>query len=54
MPMNPARRDQTPPVRKAKGVNLESMSPPDAKAMTINITNTAAKTGRTVLYCRCR
>ena len=42
--------DQMPPVRKANGVNLESILPPEAKAMTSRITNTTAKTLATVVY----
>ena len=50
MPMKPASMDQMPPVRKANGVNLESISPPVANAMTSRITNTTANTFATVVY----
>ena len=50
MPMKPASMDQMPPVRKAKGVNLESICPPEAKAMINRITNTTTKTFATVVY----
>ena len=50
MPMKPASMDQTPPVKNAKGVNLESIRPPDAKAMTSKITNTTTNTLATVVY----
>ena len=43
MPTKPASMDQMPPVRKAKGVNLESILPPEAKAMTSRTTNTTSK-----------
>ena len=42
--------DQIPPVRKAKGVNLESMAPPVPKAMTSSRMNTTTKTFATVAY----
>ena len=50
MPMKPASMDQIPPVRKAKGVNLDSMSPPLPKAMISRTTKTTAKTLATVVY----
>ena len=50
MPMRPASMDQIPPVRKAKGVNLDSMLPPLAKAMMARITKTTANTFATVEY----
>ena len=50
MPMKPASMDQMPPVRKAKGVNLESICPPEAKAMISKITNTTTNTLATVVY----
>ena len=50
MPMKPASMDQIPPVKNAKGVNLESIRPPDAKAMTSKITNTTTNTFATVVY----
>ena len=42
--------DQIPPVRKAKGVNLDSILPPLAKAITSRITKTTANTLATELY----
>ena len=42
--------DQIPPVRKAKGVNLDSMSPPLPKAMISRTTKTTANTLATVVY----
>ena len=54
MPMKPASMDQIPPVTKAKGVNLESISPLEAKAMTSRSTKTTRNTLATVLYCRLR
>ena len=48
--MKPASMDQMPPVRKANGVNLESISPPVANAMTSRITKTTANTFATVVY----
>ena len=51
MPTKPASMDQMPPVTKAKGVNWESISPPEPKAMTSKMTNTTAKTFATVVYC---
>ena len=50
MPMKPASMDQMPPVRNAKGVNWESMSPPDPKAITSNTMNTTRNTLNTVVY----
>ena len=50
MPIRPASMDQIPPVRKAKGVNLDSISPPLAKAMMARITKTTTKTLATVVY----
>ena len=50
MPMKPASMDQMPPVRKAKGVNLDSISPSVAKAMISRTTNTTTKTLATVVY----
>ena len=50
MPMKPASMDQMPPVRKAKGVNWESMSPPDPKAITSSTMNTTRNTLNTVVY----
>ena len=43
MPMKPASMDQIPPVRNAKGVNLESISPPLAKAMISRTIKTTSK-----------
>ena len=51
MPMKPASMEKMPPVKKAKGVNLESIFPPEAKAMTINMIHTTTNTLNTVLYC---
>jgi len=42
--------DQIPPVRKAKGVNWESISPPVAKAITSRTRKTTRKTFATVVY----
>ena len=50
MPMKPASMDQMPPVTKANGVNLESMLPLLAKAMTSRITKTTTNTLATVVY----
>ena len=50
IPMKPASMDQIPPVRKAKGVNLDSISPPVAKAMISRTMNTTTKTLATVVY----
>ena len=50
MPIRPASMDQIPPVRNAKGVNLDSISPPLAKAMITRTTKTTAKTFATVEY----
>ncbi len=50
MPTRPASIDQMPPVTNANGVNLESILPPEAKAITSSTTNTTAKTLRTVVY----
>mgnify|MGYP006887483578 CR=1 FL=1 len=50
MPTKPARPDQMPPVRKAKGVNLESIAPPVPKAMASSRRNTTTKTLATVAY----
>ena len=50
MPIKPASMEKTPPVTKAKGVNRESISPPDAKAITSSTAKTAAKTLNTVVY----
>ena len=50
MPIRPASIDQMPPVMNANGVNLESILPPEAKAITSRTTNTMAKTLRTVVY----
>ena len=50
MPTRPASIDQMPPVTNANGVNLESILPPEAKAITSRTTNTMAKTLRTVVY----
>ena len=54
MPTKPANMDHTPPVMKAKGVNLESISPLEAKAITSRMTKTTTKTFATVVYCRRR
>ncbi len=51
MPMKPASMEKMPPVTKAKGVNLESILPPVAKAMTKRMTKTTMKTLNTVVYC---
>ena len=51
IPMKPASMDQMPPVRKAKGVNWESIFPPEAKAMTTRMMNTTTNTLKTVVYC---
>ena len=50
IPTRPASMDQIPPVRKAKGVNLESMAPPVPKAMASSRRNTTTKTLATVAY----
>ena len=50
MPTKPASMDQIPPVRKAKGVNWESISPPVAKAITSRTRKTTRKTFATVVY----
>ena len=51
MPTKPASIEKMPPVMKAKGVNLDSMVPPEAKAMTARAANTTRNTLKTVLYC---
>ena len=51
MPMKPASMDQMPPVRNAKGVNWESIAPPEPKAITSRIMNTTRNTLNTVVYC---
>ena len=51
MPMKPASMEKMPPVTKAKGVNLESIFPPVAKAMIKRTMNTMTKTLNTVVYC---
>ena len=51
MPMKPASMEKMPPVTKAKGVNLESICPPVAKARPSRMTNTTTKTLNTVVYC---
>ena len=42
--------EKMPPVRNAKGVNLESMFPPVPNAMASRITKTIAKIFATVVY----
>ena len=54
MPTKPASMDQIPPVTKAKGVNLESMAPPEPKAMISSTMKTTTKTFATVEYWRFR
>ena len=51
MPMKPASMEKTPPVTKAKGVNLESIFPPEAKAMISSAMKTTTNTLKTVVYC---
>ena len=51
MPMKPASMENTPPVKKAKGVHLDSIFPPEAKAITTRTMKTPTKTLNTVLYC---
>ena len=51
MPMKPASMEKMPPVTKAKGVNLESICPPVAKAKASRMMNTTTKTLNTVVYC---
>ena len=51
MPMKPASMEETPPVTKAKGVNLESIFPPEAKAMISSAMKTTTNTLKTVVYC---
>jgi len=51
IPMNPASMENTPPVTKAKGVNLDSILPSVAKAITNKAMKTTTKTLNTVVYC---
>ena len=50
MPMKPASMDQMPPVRNAKGVNCESIFPPEPKAIISRRMNTTRNTLNTVVY----
>ena len=50
MPTRPESMDHTPPVRKAKGVNRESISPPVPKAISSSKTKTTRNTLATVAY----
>jgi len=51
MPMKPASMENTPPVTKAKGVYLDSIFPPEPKAMASRMMNTTTNTLKTVVYC---
>ena len=51
MPMKPASMENTPPVTKAKGVNFDSIFPPEANAMIRSAMNTTTNTLNTVVYC---
>ena len=43
--------ENTPPVTKAKGVYLDNILPPVAKAITSRAMNTTTNTLKTVVYC---
>ena len=50
IPTRPASMDQIPPVRNAKGVNCESIFPPEPKAIISRRMNTTRNTLNTVVY----
>ena len=50
MPTKPANMDHTPPVMKAQGVNLESISPLEANAITSRMKKTTTTTFAKVVY----
>ena len=49
IPIKPESMEKIPPVTKAKGVNLESMAPPEPNAISSKITNTTTNTLHTVV-----
>ena len=51
MPIRPASIEKTPPVTKAKGVNIDNICPSEISTMASRRINTTMNTLNTVLHC---